>query len=163
MPMTCTVCRHADRVAIDRALVGVGGGGSLRSIAKQYGVSASAVLRHRVDHLPASLLTARDAEEATNADDLLAELRSIQARARGLLDRAEEGGDLRAAVAAIRELRGNLELLAKLTQQLDTRPTLNVLVAPEWLTLRAALLDALAAFPQARAAVAGRLAALEAE
>jgi hypothetical protein len=62
---------------------------------------------------------------------------------------------------AIREARGNLELLAKLTQQLDTRPTLNLLVAPEWLTVRAVLLEALAAYPEARAAVAGRLIAPE--
>jgi hypothetical protein len=38
----------------------------------------------------------------------------------------------------------------------------NVLVAPEWLRVRGAILEALLSFPEARDAVVGRLEALEA-
>ena len=59
-------------------------------------------------------------------------------------------------------LRHQSELLARLIGELDDRPQINLLLAPEWLEVRAALLEALAPFPDARAAVAERLLALEA-
>jgi hypothetical protein len=58
-------------------------------------------------------------------------------------------------------LQSNLELLAKLLGELDDRPQINLLVAPEWHKVRAALLEALLPFPDARTAVATRLKALE--
>ncbi len=41
-------------------------------------------------------------------------------RATGILDRAEQGGEHQAALGAIRELRGCLELLGKLNGELRT-------------------------------------------
>ena len=76
--------------------------------------------------------------------------------------KAETAGDLRTALAGIRELVRIVELTAKMIGELDERPQVNVLVAPEWLTVRAALLDALRPYPDARQAVASRLVALEA-
>ncbi len=58
-------------------------------------------------------------------------------------------------------LQGQLELVAKLLGVLDERGPVAILLAPEWLEIRSALLEALAPFPGARAAVANRLAALE--
>jgi hypothetical protein len=58
-------------------------------------------------------------------------------------------------------LRAQTELLAKLMGELDDRPQINVLAAPEWLSVRAALLDALRPYPEVRTAVAARLAALD--
>lgn len=60
------------------------------------------------------------------------------------------------------QLQGHLELLAKLRGELDERPQINVLLAPEWLTVRTALLEALWSYPEARTAVAARLQKLEA-
>ena len=54
-------------------------------------------------------------------------------------------------------LQGHLELLAKLIGQLDERPVVNLLVMPEWLALRGRIVAALAAYPEARAAVVGML------
>ncbi len=159
MPRTCTICTHSERTAVDRALVQ---GAPLRDIAGQHGLSKSSVERHQAEHLPTLLTKAKDAEELAAADDLLDQLHSLQATTLGLLRKAERAGKLGTAVMAIREARGNLELLAKLTQQLDSRPVLNLLVAPEWLAVRAVLLSALAPYPDARATVAARLAELEA-
>ena len=52
--------------------------------------------------------------------------------------------------------------IAKLLGQLDERPQVNVLMAPEWLQVRAALLTALTPYADARLAVAAALVSLEA-
>lgn len=111
--------------------------------------------------MAAAIAKAQEAE-GVRADDLLAELRALQARTIAILERAETTGKLGTAVMAIGEARRNLELLAKLLGQLDERPTINLLVAPEWLAVRAALFHALQPFPEARASVAAQLIALEA-
>lgn len=59
-------------------------------------------------------------------------------------------------------LQPQIELLAKLIGELDERPQVNILVSPEWIAVRTAVLEALAPHPQARAAVTGRLLQLEA-
>jgi len=156
MPRKCTVCAHPQREAIDQALIN---GKSLRNVSKQYNVSDTAVFRHNANHLPAALSKAHDAKELARADDLLSQVREIQLRALSILDQAEGSGDLRTAVSAIREARGNLELLAKLLGKLQQEGTtsINILVAPEWLEIRAVMMTALESFPDARLSVASAL------
>jgi len=60
------------------------------------------------------------------------------------------------------QLTGQTQLLAKLLGQLDERPQVNVLMAPEWVQVRSALLTALAPHPEARRAVTAALVAIEA-
>ena len=158
MPRTCTICQHPQRAGIDAALVT---GTPYRRIASQFQVSEIAVRRHKAAHLPETLAQARDAEEVAHADDLLAQVRDLQARALSILDTAERAGDLRTALMAIREARSGLELLARLLGELSDAPQVNVLVMPEWLAVRSALLLALAPYGEARAAVASALLALE--
>jgi hypothetical protein len=159
MPRSCTVCTHPERAEIDEALVaGVSAaeiGGRYRTIGER------AIRRHRSNHLPEKLAKAREAEEVAQADGLLEQVRDLQVRALDILDQAEEAGELRTALSAIREARGNLELLAKLLGELDERPVTNVLVSAEWVTVRTAMMEALGRYPEARVAVAERLAELE--
>ncbi len=150
MPRRCTVCDHLQRHSIDEALVG---GAPYRSVAKRFGLSESAVYRHKTDHLPAHLLKAREVEEAARADDLLDQVRNLQTHVLGILERAEKAGDLRTALAAISQARGNLELLAKLAGELDERPVVNLNISPEWLELRAVIVGALEPYTEARGAV----------
>ena len=150
MPRSCTVCTHEARAEIERALVA---GEAFRNIAERFGTSAAALHRHKADHLPVKLVKAREAEEVAQADDLLEQVRGLQGRALAILDKAEEAGELRTALSAIREARGNLELLAKLLGELDERPQVNVLISPEWLELRAVIVGALEPHPAARGAV----------
>ena len=159
MARTCTICRHDDRPAIDQAMVNHK---PYRDIAGRFGVSRSALLRHHDDHLPAAMAKAKEAQEAARADDLLKEVRALRTKAYSLLMQAEKSGDLRTALMGVREARACLELLAELSQQLDRRPVVNVLLLPEWVRARSALLEALASYPEARGAVAARLASLEA-
>jgi hypothetical protein len=150
MPRTCTICEHPEREAIERALVG---DSSNLSVSSLFGVSESAARRHKANHLPAKLVMARAAEEVAQADNLLDQVRDLQGRAYGILDKAEAADDLRTALGAIREARGNLELLAKLLGELDERPVVNLNVSPEWLELRAVIVTALEPYSEARRSV----------
>ncbi len=159
MPRSCTVCTHPDRAEIDEALVA---GESSYALAARYSsLSRAAIQRHGENHLPAKLVMAQAAEEVAQADTLLDQVRDLQRRALDILNKAEEAGELRTALGAIREARGNLELLAKLLGELDERPSVNVLVSAEWVMVRTAMMEALGPYPQARVAVAERLSELE--
>lgn len=128
-----------------------------RAISRQFGVSKDAALRHHDDHLPETLTKAKAAADVAKADDLLEQVRALRSKAMALLLAAERQGDLRTALAGIREARACLELLAEMSQAIDRRPTLNLLIAPEWLAARSTLLDALRPYPEARSAVAASL------
>jgi hypothetical protein len=150
MPRSCTICGHAARAAIDKALAG---GASNRSLASLHDVSEASVRRHAGNHLPAKLVLAEKAAEVVEAGDLLEEVRGLQARTLAILEAAEAEREHRTALTAIREARSNLELLAKLLGQLDERPVVNVLVSPQWLELRALIITALEHHPEARGSV----------
>jgi hypothetical protein len=77
----------------------------------------------------------------------------LQTHALAILERAEDGGDLRSALAAISQARGNLELLGKLAGELDERPVVNLNISPEWLELRAVIVGALEPHPAAQESV----------
>jgi hypothetical protein len=158
MPRTCTVCVHDDRPAIDQALVNRK---PFRDIACRFKVGRMALVRHADDHLAELLTKAKAAAESAQADDLLEQVRALLTKSLQLMLAAEKAGDLRTALAGIREARACLELLAEMSQAIDRRPTLNLLIAPEWLAARSTLLDALQGYPEARSAVAARLLALE--
>ncbi len=158
MPRVCTICTHKNRAKIDQALVTRR---PFRDIAGQYGVSKSALVRHHDDHLPAALVKAQDATEAAQADALLAQVVDLRDKALDVLDTAQGSEDLRAAIGAIREARGCVELLAKLAGQLKDAPTVNILVSSEWQGLQAVILQALEPHADARLAVAEALTAVE--
>lgn len=112
----CEVCRHADREAIERALVR---GETYRALAARFGPSRSTIHRHRREgHLLPRLARAHDAEVVASADHLLSRVVALEDDARRILGRAEAAGDLRTAVAAVRELTRLVELLARLRGEL---------------------------------------------
>ena len=155
MPRSCTVCAHPRREGIDRALIE---GVSAAEISGRYRtLGERAVRRHRSNHLPAKLVMAEKAAEVAEADNLLDQVGDLQRRALAILDKAEEAGELKTALSAIREARGNLELLAKLLGELDERPVVNLNVSPEWLELRAVIVTALEPHPEAMGAVVDAL------
>ncbi len=157
MPQVCTICLHPQRATIDKRLIA---GESLRNIAKRTGTSATALHRHKADHLPATLVKAAEAEGVAQALDVVAQLRVINGSSLAVLREARESrnGDL--ALKAVDRIQKQIELQAKLLGDLDDRPAINILIAPEWLAARSAMLEALRPYPEARVAVAERLAAL---
>jgi len=159
MARTCSICAHPRREEIDKALVA---GTPKRDVSALFRVSEDAITRHAAAHLPQALSKAQDARETARADDLLGQLKDLQGRTLSILTQAEEAKDLRTALQAVGQARGNLELLAKVTGELAQEGAVNILIAPEWVRVRATLTGALAPYPEARLAVADCLAALEA-
>ena len=121
MPRSCPVCDHEDLDEINAALAS---NERIRTIAERWSVRKTALMRHRNEHLPFSAIEAKEAEEAKEAapaDDLLDQVRDLQERALATLEEAEEAEELNAALRAIREAKGNLELMTQPLNELDER------------------------------------------
>jgi len=148
MPRKCTICEHEKVEEINKALIG---GVSLSEIVSIYsGITKASLFRHKKNHLPAELVKAQEAREVTNADNLLAQVTELRDKALSILAKAEQTGDLRTALQGIREAKGCLELLAKLQGELQERSTVNILLNPQWVTLRTVILRTLESYPEAR-------------
>lgn len=111
MPRTCTVCLHPQKPEIDSALLS---GQPFRNVALRFGTSSSALFRHRNDHIPVALAKAHEAKEIEHGDDLFSQVRSLNDKTMRILLQAEAAGDPRTALMAVREARGNSELLCKM-------------------------------------------------
>jgi hypothetical protein len=109
MPRTCLACAHADRAEIDRALVA---GESYRSVSKRVAISDTSLFRHRA-HIETALTEAKALVQERHVDELAARLAELSTRARRLADAAEVGGDLKTALAGVRELARILEIAAR--------------------------------------------------
>ncbi len=154
MPRPCTVCTHDESHAVNVALVSRE---AYRDIARQYRVSKDALSRHAKEHLPELLAKARDAVEVAEADSLLSRVEGLYKRTEAILEAAESNREWGTALAAIRECRGNLELLGRVTKELQDTPTFNLTLNPEYLEVRALIVRALDPYPDARRAVAEAL------
>ncbi len=119
----CSICIHESRGKIDKLLVG---GTSYRNIAKQFGLSITALSRHKNNHIPAALMQAKEVKKVVAADNLLDEIKDLQDRAISILEKAEVAGELGVALRGIREARECLKLLAELEGRLWERHKLDV-------------------------------------
>lgn len=150
----CKVCSHAEVATINKALVD---GGSIRDIARRFGLSKDTVYRHKKNCLPSTLVMARDIEQIANADELLKHIHELQQKTLTILDR-NTGRDDRIALTAIREARSNIELIGRLLGELDTSPKVGILIAnPEWIAVRTTIIDALQPYTDAKQAVINAL------
>lgn len=158
MPRTCTACSHPQCPEIDRALVA---GATYRTIAARFGLSETALKRHKNGHVPGHIAQARDAGVVADADDLLAQVRQLQAEALRLLKRAEGVGDFGTALRGVAEARRCIEVLLEVEGELDRRGVTNIVISADWVEIRTVLIAALQPYPDAAQAVAGRLQVLE--
>lgn len=153
MGRQCTICAHDDRDSIDRAIVsGVG----YRDISQRHtGITISAISRHKSGHVSPSLTALAAAESTEHGLDLLSQLRNLSGKVLTILEAAEADGKPGVALAAVREARSLVELVARLTGELDERPVtvVNLQASAEWVELRSLILSALRPHPAALAAV----------
>ena len=110
MGRVCTICRHPEKEEINRLLVE---GTPFRKLVERFGSSPAALSRHRKDHIPEALVRAQEAAEVDHGLDLFAQMMDLNERTLRILGRAEASNDPRLALTAIKEARGNLELLCK--------------------------------------------------
>jgi hypothetical protein len=146
MAKKCIVCTHPQREAIEKALIA---GVSLGNVKVQFeGLNKSSLCRH-MQHLPKSLIKAAEAKEISRADNLIEEIERLRGEAIRISHKAEEQGDLRTALMGVRELTRIVELMARLRGEIEQQ-TINIHVNPEWLELRATIINVLEPYPEAR-------------
>jgi hypothetical protein len=117
MARTCTICAHAQREAIEAAIIEQV---SYRTVAERFGTSKTAVCRHATEHLPEALTVAKRAEDVTRADSLLDRVEGLILDVCRIAAKAEQAGQWGPAASALREARASLELLARLRGELQT-------------------------------------------
>ena len=126
----CRVCDHGERAAIDKAIVTRSA--SLRTIADRYGVSKTALIRHRDSHIPKLVQAAESAramQAASSGAALIDELDRLLKKALAILDKAEEAGELKTALQAIREARETIKACADLAVTVDLEERVEALEA----------------------------------
>lgn len=130
MPPRCTICTHPERRAIDRDLTE---GAPFPDIAARHCVSAHALGRHhRAGHVLATVAKAQAAAEVADGDSLLAKVEELAENARRIGRAAEDEGDKRTALMAIKELVRIVELLGKLSGLVSANGTVvNVVQAQQ--------------------------------
>lgn len=154
MGRLCTACAHPQTEAISMALLQHV---PMREIAQQYGLSLSAVARHK-DHIPAQLAKADEAHHVAEAGSVMQRIMELDKRADEIYQIATTDQDHGVALKALKELREVTTLYAKLAGEISSAKTVNnIIVTPEWLSMRAVMLKALEPYPDARRALVAAL------
>jgi len=176
---TCTVCRHPEKWRIE--LLRAGGAG-IDALSAKFGVSRDAVFRHWHQHVTPAMragylcgpseMASLAEKAALEGDCVLDYLRICRTALTSQLAAASEAGDPRTAAYVAGQLTKTLETIGKVTGELGelARNTINVtnnniaiMNSPQFATLQATMLRALAPFPDARSAVVLALRDLDAE
>jgi hypothetical protein len=160
----CTVCAHADREGIERALAE---GGTLRAVADRFDVSRSALERHEARHPRAprgpspAPLPLIPPDQVQSAEGLAMELqRAIQTRLAAVQTNADLGEGDRARI--FRELGVALERVGRVTGDGLTMPESKIVKLPAFRRVVADVVKVLERWPDALVAVGETLARLEA-
>lgn len=177
MALQCSICSHPKREEIDRAILS---GEPVRAVARQFGVSRSALNRHKNNgHLSKAIARAtakeaglvvsdgaptpgpqeiRAAREVAVGGALIEQMRDLLATARRLLTSAETQDDLRAAAPLLGQVRQTLETIGKITGEIprDGGATVNVnLIEQQNNQFQTIVLEVMC--PECRERVAARL------
>lgn len=149
MSRRCAICSHPQRLEIERRIIQ---GASRAEISRTYGMSATAVNRHELNHIPQLLIKARDVATVASADVLIAELKGLKDTAEEIMLQCKEDKNYRAALYAIQQLKGLIELCAKLAGELKSTHT-SIVINAEWISLKTMLFGVLEDYPEAKHAI----------
>jgi hypothetical protein len=173
----CTVCSALERVQIELLLAG---GASQRSIARKYRLSHYAISRHWSGHVSAErkanlvlgpvqrhALAARVAEESTSTID---QLRLVRVGLFRTYDTALTAGDSLSIASIAGRLHENLRITGGITGELASSPLIqqttinnNLYTSPEYIRLRAGLLQLTREHPEIGPSIVALLKRLDAE
>src|SRR5437588_12230338 len=108
MPRTCTVCTSSHREVIDKTLVL--GEGAFRTIADRFGLSATALKRHKAEHLPTTMAKAQESEDVAHAIDVVKQLKAINGASLQILHEARQAGNGELVLKAVDRVLRQVEL-----------------------------------------------------
>jgi len=121
----CRACNSEKQDQINRALAL--GRLSLRALEKRYGISHQALLDHKRNHLsPALIALTREKRLEGSARSVADQLEDLVDEVRLIYDAAKRSRNMQQALAALGRLLSALELQAKISGELDTRPEVTV-------------------------------------
>ncbi|MGZ4865462.1 MAG: hypothetical protein ACXV39_12650 [Halobacteriota archaeon] len=157
----CGVCRHPDHQEYERQIVTCEI--TQKQAAERMGVHRSSLSRH-MRICVAKRFTQLVKPEPTQVDGLnvINALTSSHQTTLEILHDSLNEGDRKTALMALQTEIKQLDLIAKVTGQLDEAPSVNLLVSPEYLTLKQVVVTALSDYPEARLEVSDALARLSA-
>lgn len=156
MGKRCTVCTHEQTEAISMDILS--GHMTLREIAEKYGLALTSIHRHK-QHIPAQLSISHEAQKVARADGVMARIMELDQRADTIYKEAMKEDDPGLALKALKEMRETTSLIAKITGEIQAKTVTNntLIITPEWVSMRAAMLKALEPYPEARRALVAAL------
>jgi len=154
----CSICTHSARAEIDAKIVS---GETFRTIADEYGVSESALKRHK-KHISEAVVDAERQKAVSNTARMLKELsRGFDSLARAA-DHAEAVGDYKTMAHLWKTASDLAKPLLTISGDLPgDGTTVNIYHSPEWVKIRAVILRALEPHPEIRLLLAAALAEVE--
>lgn len=119
MPQTCGICKHPEKQAIEDAILRRV---PLSRIASQVKASVFAMQRHKA-HMTAGVVRSAPYEvgQALEAISLLSRVQGLLSECREIATAAKKDKSWPAAISALREVRGCIELLGKLSGELQAQ------------------------------------------
>jgi transposase-like protein len=154
MSRVCGICEHPSRSEIDVSLLE---GGTLRDIAARFGVSKSALHRHK-QHPPSPLVKAETIQEVREVVSIGDKLASLEKETREILQEARGaiGKDNRLALQALARLERQYEIRAKIEGELPG-PQVTIYNTPQWTAVTNVLWTELRDHPELRERIAAAL------
>jgi hypothetical protein len=123
MPRHCSLCFHSQREQISRDLLS---GIAYREIARRYSVTIGAISMHLRNHVAGPVRRIIQAEtnlakDCLSVEPVLLQMRRLNNHVLRVLTIAEASKDQAMVLAAVKEARENLTVIAKITGELDPR------------------------------------------
>ena len=170
----CQICKHPERARIELMRAA---GISLSTIAEKCGVERNAVNRHWHSHVSEQMkasylagpmqleqLAQKAADQGSSVLRVVLFHHLSTATEHGDTNQAANvAGRLTHLLETIARISGELGSLARSTINITTNNSITLTSHPQFLKLQSSLLQALAPFPEARAAVVGALRDLDGE
>ena len=129
--MSCTICQHPQRQAIDQALIT--GSATLAALGQQYNLSTSALHRHKA-HLQAKVNRAKDQLQENLRQGCLFWLSQALEMSMQTAQTAQAEGNVRVVLQAIRQGTSLIKIILKQDLHLDDRVIYEILASPQWAT-----------------------------
>jgi hypothetical protein len=149
-------------VEIDAALVAPNT--SFRRLEKRYGISRTSLMRHKEHHLSPALVAVHKARVVEgSARAILDELREVAERQEEIYLAAHRVRNAQQALDALKAKRQTLELVARITGELDERPqvTVNLQQTTQWIDVRTIVFEELRSHPEVARRIATKLRVLD--
>ena len=154
--MSCTICNHPQRQAIDQALIA--GSATLTTLSQEHGLSTSALHRHKA-HLQANVTRAKDRLRENLRQGCLFWLSQALEMTMQTAQAAQADGNAKIVLQAVRQGTRLINIILKQDLPLDDRVIYQILASPQWATQTSLLPHDPKIMSMSRQALAGALSA----